>query len=207
MRGGPTSARVNSLDCPRTPFAFLSTEPAHGIRRGQWSAALEVFAAAVGDAIITDFEAGGKAGKGGAGKSLETVSDCVFGAALSLNTLGRKEDSLAAFRLAQRLLQMHPGAPPLHARCAASASSLRVRSQEGLRLRLSSTWTRAARGRSARRASRTCRATLRAPALTSSMTLSTARPAASSPSSSRPVRSEQRAASSEGEGEGEREGG
>lgn len=81
----------------------------HG--RGQWSAALEVFAAAVGDAIITDFEAGGKAGKGGAGKSLETVSDCVFGAALSLNTLGRKEDSLAAFRLAQRLLQMHPGGP------------------------------------------------------------------------------------------------
>eukprot|EP00961_Rhodomonas_salina_P190232 2566632-Rhodomonas_salina.1 len=72
VRGGPTSARVNSLDCPRTPFAFLSTEPAHGIRRGQWSAALEVFAAAVGDAIITDFEAGGKAGKGGAGKSLET---------------------------------------------------------------------------------------------------------------------------------------
>ncbi|KAJ1490571.1 hypothetical protein T484DRAFT_1776994 [Baffinella frigidus] len=69
----------------------------HG--RGQWGSALEVFAAAVGDALA--------AGLGSEGV-VEDAVDCTFGAALSLNVLGESEAALSAFRLSQRLLTLHP---------------------------------------------------------------------------------------------------
>ena len=61
--------------------------------------ALQVFAAAVGDALA--------AGLGSEGV-VEDAVDCTFGAALSLNVLGESEATLSAFRLSQRLLTLHP---------------------------------------------------------------------------------------------------
>ncbi|EKX43421.1 hypothetical protein GUITHDRAFT_110544 [Guillardia theta CCMP2712] len=56
----------------------------------------QVFASAVGDALS----------KGLAGSDEYLVAaDCIFGASLSLNTLGEKGASLASFRLSQRLLK------------------------------------------------------------------------------------------------------
>ena len=67
---------------------------------GQWGRALEVFADAIGEEMT---------GRGL--ENLEAAVDCIFGAALSLNTLGRTDDSLAAFRLSQRLQRLHPRGP------------------------------------------------------------------------------------------------
>jgi hypothetical protein len=88
----------------------------HG--RGQWAKALQVFAAAVGDELAL----------GLTHNNLEQAVDCIFGAALSLNTLGRAEDSLGAFRLSQRLQSLHArGTTYLseqgNRRCRSSAAS------------------------------------------------------------------------------------
>lgn len=72
----------------------------HG--RGQWGNALQVFA----DAVVDELTAHGINAD-----NLEAAVDCIFGAALSMNTLGRAEDSLAAFRLSQRLQGLHPRGP------------------------------------------------------------------------------------------------
>ena len=77
---------------------------AHGLHlhgRGQWGQALQVFATAVGDELAS----------GLSDANLAQTVDCVFGAALSLNTLGHAEDSMGAFRLSQRLQRLHARGP------------------------------------------------------------------------------------------------